>query len=95
MRIRSIDHELVLRLTPDWRRGMRGSAAIAIESSARERATVVLRMATRAFGDGARAAEWLAKPNVVFDGRAPLVFATESMAGCAQVCEYLDGLAGD
>jgi uncharacterized protein (DUF2384 family) len=60
-----------------------------------ERAILVLRMATRAFGDEAKAARWLSEPNPRFGGIAPLVCATETTANCVLVCQYLDDLALD
>jgi uncharacterized protein (DUF2384 family) len=60
------------------------------ESTAEDRACLVVRMALRAFGDGVLAADWLAQPNDAFGGRAPLFVAKESVTGCARVCAVLD-----
>jgi hypothetical protein len=60
-------------------------------STAEERACLAVRMAIRAFADGQRAADWLVKPNDVFGGHSPLFVAKMSDAGCALVCQTLDG----
>ena len=66
-----------------------------LAATADERAETVVRLATRAFGDGLKAAAWMSKPNRLFAGRAPLALARESAPGCASVCEFLDDLATD
>ena len=50
--------------------------------------------ATRVFRDGVKAAHWLGTPNPAFGGRAPLLAAKESPAGCALVCAILDTMVG-
>jgi uncharacterized protein (DUF2384 family) len=67
----------------------------ATESTADDRARLVVRMALRAFGDGTQTAEWLSQPSRLFDGHSPLFTATTSSTGCARVCRLLDGLVGD
>ncbi len=62
------------------------------ESTMEERAELVVRFATRVFGDGLRAGDWLAKPNKLFDGEMPLLVAKASVAGCARVCQALDSM---
>ncbi len=62
-------------------------------STPADRASLVARMAMRAFGDSVRAADWLVLPNVALFGRSPLVVAKDSMVGCARVCQALDALA--
>lgn len=69
---------------------MTPAAEMPAESTAGDRASVVVRMALRAFGDGQRAADWLTQPSDLFDGQAPLDFAKASVAGCARVCQVLD-----
>jgi uncharacterized protein (DUF2384 family) len=69
---------------------MTRGAETSTESTPEDRACVVVRMALRAFGDGMRAADWLAQPNDVFGGYSPLFLAKESVAGCARVCQVLD-----
>jgi Protein of unknown function (DUF2384) len=64
-------------------------------STAEERAASIVRMATRAFGDGSAAAEWLAAPSALFGGSTPLLVARETVAGYAKVCRYLIDLAPD
>ena len=61
------------------------------ESTADERACLVVRLATRVFDDGLQAADWLSRPNTLFDGQSPLCVARASVAGCAMVCQMLDG----
>jgi hypothetical protein len=53
---------------------------------------LVVRLATRAFGDGVRAADWLAQANDLFAGQAPLTVARNSVAGCANVVQVLDDM---
>lgn len=67
----------------------------AIESTADERARLVVRMALRAFGDGTQTAKWLSQPSGLFDGHSPLFVATTSSTGCAHVCRVLDSLVED
>jgi hypothetical protein len=62
------------------------------ETSPDDRAVLVVRLATRAFGDGVRAADWLAQANDLFAGQAPLTVARSSVAGCANVVQVLDDM---
>ena len=72
---------------------MNNCNGVLTESTADDRAKLVVRMAIRAFGDGVRAADWLVSPSERFGGRTPLSIAKESMVGCARVCQTLDALA--
>jgi uncharacterized protein (DUF2384 family) len=73
---------------------MTDGAGVVIESTADDRAKLVVRMAIRAFGDGVRAADWLVQPNRLFAGRSPLSVARESAWGCTRVCALLEEYAG-
>jgi uncharacterized protein (DUF2384 family) len=64
------------------------------QSTPEDRAGVVARAATRAFRDRVKAVDWLGAPNPAFGGRAPLLVAKDSPAGCALVCAVLDKMAG-
>jgi uncharacterized protein (DUF2384 family) len=72
--------------------GMTSNTQTPGESTAEDRARVAVRMATRAFGDGTQAANWLSEPSDWFDGHSPLFVATASSAGCARVCQFLDSV---
>ena len=73
---------------------MTQDAVAVAESTADDRARLVVRMAIRAFGDGARAADWLVQPHDLFGGRSPLTVARESTSGCTPVCAVLDERTG-
>jgi uncharacterized protein (DUF2384 family) len=73
---------------------MTDSATAVAESTADDRAKLVVRMAIRAFGDGVRAADWLVQAHDLFAGRSRLSVAKESALGCTRVCAMLDECAG-
>lgn len=61
--------------------------------AAEHRERDAVRKAIAAFGDGTRAAEWLAQPNPALRDGAPLHVARDSDEGLAQVVDLLAAYA--
>lgn len=58
-------------------------------SLADDRVNLVVHAATTAFGDGVRAAEWLATPNPALDGRRPIIAVRERLDDYGTVLHLL------
>lgn len=58
-------------------------------SLAEEPVHLIVRAAVRAFGDGVRAAEWLAAPNPALEGRRPIIGVRERPEDCQTVLRLL------